>query len=103
MISCFILILYISIRKPVYISYLFYLLFQLIYALLIFARTPLSFMNIALYFPVTGYVTTEGVQFLFIGFYILFILTLLDLNIHDVRSDERSVGKEWISTCRSRW
>src|SRR3546814_798279 len=76
MISCFILILYISIRKPVYIYYLFYLLFQLIYALLIFARTPLSFMNIALYFPVTGYVTTEGVQFLFIGFYTLFILKL---------------------------
>src|SRR5690606_36115771 len=51
MISFFILILFISIRKLVYIYYLFFLLFQILYAVLIFAHTSLKFMNIALYFP----------------------------------------------------
>lgn len=85
MISFFILILYISIRESVYIYYLFYLLFQILYALLIFARTPLKFMNIALYFPIVGYAIVEGVQFLFIGFYIFFTLKLLEIKKYDYR------------------
>lgn len=85
MISFFILVLFISIRRPVYIYYLLYLLFQLIYSLLIFARTPLKFMNVALYFPAVGYAIEEGVQFVFIGFYILFILKLLEIKKYDLR------------------
>lgn len=96
MISFFILILYISIRKPVYIYYLFYLLFQILYSLLIFARTPLKFMNIALYFPVVGYAIVEGVQFFFIGFYIFFILKLLEVNKYDKRLSHVMRWVGWI-------
>lgn len=85
MISFFILILYISIRKSVYIYYLLYLLFQILYAVLIFARTPLKFMNIALYYPIVGYAIVEGVQFLFIGFYIFFTRQLLSIKEYDRR------------------
>lgn len=80
MISFFILILYFSIRDSVYLYYLLYLFFQLIYSLIIFARTPLKFMNLALYYPSVGYVISETIQFIFIGFYIIFIMHLLEIN-----------------------
>lgn len=75
----FILVLFISIRDSVYLYYLLYLLFQIIYSLLIIARTPLRFMNLALFYPVLSFIASETTQFIFIGFYILFILYLLEI------------------------
>ncbi len=85
MISFFILILFISIREQVYVYYLFYLLLQILFALSIFARMPLQFMNIGLYFPIAGYAIEEGLQFLFIGFYIFFTIKLLEVKTFDLR------------------
>lgn len=82
MIAFFILILYISIRQRAYIYYLFYLLFQIVYCSMIFARTPLKFLNISFYSPELTYMLVEGVQFLFIGFYIFFIWKLLEIDRH---------------------
>ncbi len=96
MISFFMLILFISLRKSMYVYYLFYLLFQILYALLIFARTPLKFMNIGLYFPVVGYAIEEGVQFLFVGFYILFILKLLEVKTYDLRLSRAMQWLAWL-------
>src|SRR3546814_20183885 len=31
------------------------------------------------------------------------VLTLMTIRAHDQRSEERRVGKECVSTCRSRW
>lgn len=95
MISFFVFILYVAVRQRLYAYYLFYLLFQLFYAILIFARTPLMFMNVALYFPVAGYALEEGVQFMFIGFYVFFILKLLEIKTYDVRLSQVMRGVAW--------
>src|SRR3546814_4664147 len=36
-------------------------------------------------------------------FHIVMALTAVVFAFHDQRSEERRVGTEWVSTCRSRW
>ncbi|HTO14760.1 MAG TPA: histidine kinase [Edaphocola sp.] len=79
MITFFVFILYVSIREKVYLYYLLYLFFQIIFSFIVFGRTPLKIINIALYYPSIAFLITESVQFIFIGFYILFIIYLLEI------------------------
>lgn len=66
-------------RKRVYFYYLGYLFFQIIYAFLTLQVTPATIANLALYVPYFANLLFEPAQFVFIGFYVFFILHLLDI------------------------
>lgn len=85
MITFFVFILFLSIRKRVYTYYLLYLGFQVIYAALVFADNPVIVLNILNFPPRFNYFILEGVQFIFVGFYVLFILELIDVPRFDLR------------------
>ena len=57
-----------------------YLFFQLLYSLISYPEHPLEFINISRYYPEMSTLLTETIQFIFIGFYVLFIYKLLDIN-----------------------
>lgn len=75
----FALVFYFRLRKRVYFYYLGYLFFQIIYAFLTLQVTPATIANLALYVPYFADLLFEPAQFAFIGFYVFFILHLLDI------------------------
>lgn len=79
----FTLILWIKIRRPLYSIYLAYLFFQIIYAFIIIGYTLSTFANPFLYFPRIGNMLNEAITFTFIGFYIFFIINLLEIKNYD--------------------
>src|SRR5690625_492425 len=80
MVFIFISMIYLFNRESVYFYYMFYLFFQLLYSLVVYPEHPLEFINISRYYPEMAILLPETVQFLFIGFYVLFIYKLLDIN-----------------------
>ncbi len=75
----FVLVFCFRLRKRVYFYYLGYLFFQIIYAFLTLQTTPATIANLALYVPYFANLLFEPAQFTFIGFYVLFILHLLEI------------------------
>ena len=75
----FALVFFFRLRKKVYFHYLGYLFFQIIYVFLVLRTTPATVGNYALYLPYFSHYIFEPVQFIFIGFYIFFILHLLEI------------------------
>lgn len=79
-ITFFVLMFTFYLRRRVYIYYALYLIFQIIYGLNINARIPIVVSNPIRNWLELSYVANEGIQFIFFGFYALFILHLLKLN-----------------------
>lgn len=79
----FAVVFYFRLQKRIYFYYLGYLFFQIIYALLVLRLTQATVANFALYIPVFSRFIFEPVQFTFIGFYIFFILSLLEVKTFD--------------------
>ncbi|TDU40600.1 sensor histidine kinase YesM [Gelidibacter sediminis] len=82
-IAFFVLVFYFRLQKRIYIYYFGYLFFQIIYALLVLQTTPATIANFAVHFPYFSNLISESAQFIFIGFYILFILHLLTVKMFD--------------------
>ncbi|GAA4804932.1 histidine kinase [Litoribaculum gwangyangense] len=76
----FVLVFWFRLQQRLYFYYLGYLLFQIIYAFLVLRTTTATVANIFLYAPAFSQLIFEPVQFAFIGFYIFFILNLLEIN-----------------------
>ncbi len=81
----FALVFYFRLRKRIYFYYLAYLFFQIIYGLLVLRFTHATVANFALYVPEFSHLIFEPVQFAFIGFYIFFILSLLEIKTFDIK------------------
>jgi len=79
MVFIFITMMYLLVRESLYFYYMFYVFFQLLYALFSYSDHPLKFINLSWYFPKANIFLTEPIQFLFIGFYIFFIYKLLEM------------------------
>ncbi|WP_458626782.1 histidine kinase [Winogradskyella sp. PC D3.3] len=79
----FSLIFWLRLRKKLYLYYLGYLFFQIIYGFLSLRLTLAPVGNFFEYFPKLAYELSEPVQFVFIGFYVWFILKLLDVKKYD--------------------
>lgn len=75
----FALAFWFRLRSRVYLYYLGYLVFQLLYALGVLRFTLATVGNIARHAPVSSQILFEPAQFTFIGFYIFFILHLLEV------------------------
>lgn len=83
MVFIFILMMYLLVKDTVYLYYLLYLFFQIIYSLISFSGHPLRWINLSRYYLSLNFLWVEAVQFMFIGFYILFILKLLEIGKTD--------------------
>jgi len=81
----FAFVFYFRLRQRIYFYYLSYLFFQIIYALLVLRYTQASVVNLALHIPEFSHYIFEPVQFTFIGFYIFFILHLLEIKTFDLK------------------
>lgn len=79
----FTLIFYLYLRKKLYLYYLCYLFFLLVYGLLVLRYTDAPIANIFEHFPKFAFAVFESSQFLFIGFYVIFIIQLLKVNFYD--------------------
>src|SRR5690554_184924 len=84
-IALFVLVFCFRLQKRIYVYYFGYLFFQIIYALLVLQTTPATIANFALHFPYFSNLISESAQFIFIGFYILFILHLLTVKMFDLK------------------
>lgn len=76
----FVLVFWIRLQQRLYFYYLGYLFFQIVYALLVLRTTSAIVANVFLYLPRLSRPIFEPVQFTFVGFYIFFILHLLEIN-----------------------
>src|SRR5690606_26082168 len=65
--------------QKLYAYYLAYIFFQIAFAFAVLRTTTLSVGNIFLYLPYRFSAVSETSQFLFIGFYIFFIINLLEI------------------------
>ncbi|WP_111309953.1 histidine kinase [Confluentibacter sediminis] len=74
---------WLRLRQKLYFYYLGYLFFQIVFGLTVLATTTATVGNIFLYFPHISLMLSEPVQFVFIGFYIFFILNLLEIQKYD--------------------
>lgn len=79
----FALIFWLRLREKLYLYYLGYLFFQLIYGFLVLRYTLAPIGNFFEYIPTLAFDLFEPVQFVFIGFYILFILQLIKVKKYD--------------------
>ncbi|EGV42336.1 histidine kinase [Bizionia argentinensis JUB59] len=79
----FALVFWLRLRKKLYLYYLGYLFFQLIYGFLVLRSTLAPVGNFFNYIPELAFKLFEPVQFIFIGFYVFFILQLLQINQYD--------------------
>lgn len=77
------LVFWLRLRQKLYVYYLGYLLFQIIYAFAVLRTSTATVGNFFLNFPLTATKFTEPSQFLLIGFYIFFILNLLEIKKYD--------------------
>src|SRR3546814_19995418 len=63
--------------------------------------------NALMLFAIAIYVLVEGIQRLrnpeSVQSTGMLVVAIVGLIVNFVRSEERRVGKEWVSTCRSRW
>ncbi|WP_235982370.1 histidine kinase [Gelidibacter maritimus] len=82
-ISIFALVFWLRVREKLYFYYLGYLLFQLVYGFLTLRNTMAPIGNFFEYNPSLAFDLFEPIQFLFIGFYVLFILQLLKIESYD--------------------
>ncbi|ASO03944.1 histidine kinase [Arenibacter algicola] len=88
----FALVFCFHLRSPVYLYYLGYLFFQILYAFVILRTTLAKVGNLAAHVPYLSLVATETIQFCFIGFYIFFILHLLEIKTFSQRLSNVLVG-----------
>lgn len=79
----FALVFWLSLRDRLYFYYLGYLFFQIIYGFLILQFTIAPIANFFEYVPELAVDLIEPVQFAFIGFYIFFVLRLLQIEKYD--------------------
>lgn len=79
----FALVFWLRLQEELYLYYLGYLFFQIIYGLLVLRATSASLGNIAAYIPEISTTFFQPAQFIFIGFYILFVLHLLTVKKYD--------------------
>lgn len=79
----FALVFWLRLWKKLYLYYLGYLLFQIIYGFQVLRTTSASFGNLFTYIPTLSTSAFQPVQFVFIGFYILFIKHLLKVKYYD--------------------
>ncbi|TXD72064.1 histidine kinase [Aequorivita antarctica] len=79
------LVFWMRLRQKLYLYYLGYLFFQIIYAFTVVRTSSATVGNFFLNFPIIATKFTESSQFLFIGFYIFFILNLLEIKKYDQR------------------
>lgn len=79
----FALVFWLRLRQKLYLYYLGYLFFQLIYGFQVLRTTSASVGNIFAYIPKISTTAFQPVQFIFIGFYILFISHLLVVKRYD--------------------
>ncbi len=84
-IALFVLVFCFRLQKRIYVYYFGYLFFQIVYAFVVLQTTPATIANFALHFPYFSYLISESAQFIFIGFYILFILHLLTVKMFDLK------------------
>jgi sensor histidine kinase YesM len=73
------LVFWLRLSQKLYAYYLGYLFFQLVYAFTALRSTSATVGNYFLNFSQTSYAISESSQFIFIGFYIFFILNLLEI------------------------
>lgn len=79
----FALVFWLRLSGKLYLYYLGYLFFQLVYGFLVLRFTLAPVGNFFEYVPKLGVDLMEPVQFVFIGFYVLFILQLLQIKHYD--------------------
>lgn len=79
----FALVFWLRLRNMLYFYYLGYLFFQLIYGFLVLRSTSAPISNFFEHIPKLAFSLFEPVQFIFIGFYILFIMKLLQVKNYD--------------------
>lgn len=77
------LVFWMRLRQKLYSYYLGYLFFQIIFAFTTLRPTSATVGNFLLNFPQTSKDLSEFSQFMFIGFYIFFILNLLEIKKYD--------------------
>lgn len=75
----YIVMIYLLNREQVYLYYLFYVFFQMLYTLFSYPGHPIEFLNISHYYPNFALISSEPIQFTFVGFYVLFIINLLHI------------------------
>lgn len=80
----FILMLYLMTREEVYRYYILFLIFQILYGVTVTSRTPPEVLNFLAYYPIANALFMETFIFTFIGFYVLFILSLLEISRQSV-------------------
>jgi len=73
------LVFWLRTHQKLYAYYLAYIFFQIVFAFAVLRSTTLSVGNIFLYLPYRFSAVSETSQFLFIGFYIFFIINLLEI------------------------
>jgi sensor histidine kinase YesM len=78
--------------RQVYFYYLGYLLFQILYAFATLRITSATVGNFAAQVPYLSLIAMETIQFCFIGFYIFFILHLLEIRTFSRRLSKVLVG-----------
>ncbi|RUA15771.1 MAG: histidine kinase [Flavobacteriia bacterium] len=88
----FALAFWFRLRKRVYFYYLGYLFFQILYAFAILQATLATVGNLGMYAPQLSNTAIETAQFTFIGFYIFFILYLLEIKTFDQNLSKALVG-----------
>jgi len=77
------LVFWLRLHQKLYVYYLGYIFFQIIYAFTVLRGTTATVGNYFLNFPKIASDITEFSQFMFIGFYILFIIYLLEVKKYD--------------------
>ncbi|MCM4162307.1 MULTISPECIES: histidine kinase [unclassified Arenibacter] len=88
----FVLVFWFRLRKQVYFYYLGYLVFQILYAFVVLQTTLATVGNLGSHVPYLSLITKESIQFSFIGFYIFFILHLLE-----IKAFSRQLSKALVS------
>ncbi|MEO8934225.1 MAG: histidine kinase [Xanthomarina sp.] len=79
----FALVFWLRLRESLYLYYFGYLFFQLTYGFLVLRNTLAPVANFFNHIPKLAFKLFEPIQFIFIGFYVLFILKLLHVKIYD--------------------
>lgn len=81
----FTLVVWLHLLNRLYLYYLGYLFFLIVYGFLVLRYTSAPVLNFFLHFPEFAFGIFEPTQFLFIGFYILFVIQLLNVKHYDRR------------------
>lgn len=79
----FAVVFWLRVRGKLYLYYLGYLFFQIVYGFIVLRHTLAPIANFFEHIPKLASDLFEPVQFIFIGFYVLFILQLLQVKKYD--------------------